>query len=113
MAFTYWAKKLVGFEKPIALSETIMWARTLEMCKVKHLNRSVVEATIAELAKRERDKTVLLAATDRLLKIIYKAYYQNRNVLHFPAQNNQADQVSNNQQNTTNQSSSKRLVKIR
>ncbi len=113
VAFTYWAKKLVGFEKPIALSETIMWARTLEMCKVTHLNRSVIEATIAELAKRERDKTVLLAATDRLLKIIYKAYYQDRNVLHFPAQNNQADQVSNNQQNTTIKEVSRKLIKIR
>jgi len=141
VAFTYWAKKLVRFEKPIALSEVIMWARTLEMCKVKQLSRNVVEATIAELAKRERDKTVLLAATSRLLKIIHKAYYQNnsngsveatnstnstncdspsRNVLQFPKQNNQSSQNNQtvvNEQNTINQPNkqftSQRLIKIR
>jgi MoxR-like ATPase len=125
VAFTYWAKKLVRFEKPIALSEVIMWARTLEMCKVKHLDRSVVEATIAELAKRDRDKTVLLTATDRLLKIIYKAYYQDQNVVQFPSINNQNNQSASNQGNQgnqgnrnitselSNQGSSKRLVKLR
>jgi MoxR-like ATPase len=115
VAFTYWAKKLVRFEKPIALSEVIMWARTLEMCKVQQLNRSVVEATIAELAKRQRDKTVLLAATDRLLKKIHKAYYQDQNVLQFPKHNNQslANQQSIDLQNLGSESYSRRLVKIR
>lgn len=127
VAFTYWAKKLVRFEKPIALSEVIMWARTLEMCKVKELNRSVVESTIAELAKRERDKTVLLACTDRLLKKIEKNFYQNKtnisnfalnatstNVLQFPKQSKEnIVNQSINQEIAANQSSTTKLVKIR
>jgi MoxR-like ATPase len=48
VAFTHWAKKLVRFEKPIALSEVIMWARTLEMCKVKELTASVIPTRYAK-----------------------------------------------------------------
>jgi hypothetical protein len=44
----------------------------------------VIDATVAELAKREKDTVRLLAAKNRLLKIIHKAYYQNANVLQFP-----------------------------
>lgn len=104
IAFTYWAKKLVRFEKPIALSEVIMWARALEMCEVKELNKAVVQATVSELAKRDRDKNVLLDSTDRLLRKIQKLYYQNdtnisnlsTNVLQFPKQNPQNPQGSQN-----------------
>lgn len=119
VAFTHWAKKLVRFEKPIALSEVIMWARTLEMCKVKELTASVIDATVAELAKREKDTVRLLAAKNRLLKIIHKAYYQDRNVLQFPTQSN----VNLTKQETVNtqqtivahptQNLTKKLVKIR
>lgn len=78
VAFTYRAKKLVRMEKPIALSEIIMWARTLEMCQVKHLSVEVVESTIAELAKREKDKDRLLAATKRLISFVERKYYPRR-----------------------------------
>jgi MoxR-like ATPase len=84
IAFTVWVKKTVRMEKPLALSEVIMWARTLQMCDVKRLDKSVVEATVSELAKREKDVDRLLAATNRILKIIDKRYYQNRNVVQFP-----------------------------
>ena len=73
-------------EKPLALSEVIMWARTLQMCNVKRLDKNVVEATVSELAKREKDVDRLLAATNRILKIIDRRYYQNRNILAFPKQ---------------------------
>lgn len=117
VAFTFWAKRLVRMEKPIALSEVIMWSRTLEMCKVKELSVGVIEGTIAELAKSEDDKKRLLAATRRLLKIVHRAFYQDtnssvdKNVLQFPKQNNQS--VSTGLQTIVNQTNNKKLVRIR
>lgn len=85
VAFTYRAKKLVRMEKPIALSEVIMWARTLEMCEVKNLTSEVVEATIAELAKREKDKDRLLAANKRLINFVQRKYYSDPKRLNYAA----------------------------
>jgi MoxR-like ATPase len=116
VAFTYWAKKVTKMDKPIALSELIMWARTLEMCKVKELTPNVVDATISELAKGELDAKRLLGATKRIFKIIHRTYYQesintvDKNVLQFPKQNNQGISTS---LHTVNQPNNKKLVRIR
>lgn len=70
VGFAFWAKKLVRLEKPIALSEVINWAKTLEILGVKELNSSVVELTVSELAKRQNDQARLLINTNRILKIV-------------------------------------------
>lgn len=76
IAFAYLAKRLVKMKRPIVLSEVIIWGKRLEVYKVKRLSKEVIENTITQLPCREEQILTILAATDRILKIIHKKYYQ-------------------------------------
>lgn len=57
-------------EKPIALSETIMWARSLEWLGVTELTEQVVYSSLSDLAKSREDADRLRAATRYLLQYV-------------------------------------------
>jgi MoxR-like ATPase len=57
-------------EKPIALSETIMWARSLEWLGVTELTEQVVYSSLADLAKSREDADRLRSATKYLLHYV-------------------------------------------
>ena len=61
---------MVDMEKPIALSETIMWARSLEWLRVEELSEEVVMKTVPDLAKTEGDQKRLKAAIRSLLVFV-------------------------------------------
>lgn len=57
-------------EKPIALSETIMWARSLEWLGVTELTEQVVYSSLSDLAKSREDADRLRSATKYLLNYV-------------------------------------------
>jgi MoxR-like ATPase len=57
-------------EKPIALSETIMWARSLEWLGVTELTEQVVCSSLSDLAKSRDDADRLRSATKYLLNYV-------------------------------------------
>jgi MoxR-like ATPase len=57
-------------EKPIALSETIMWARSLEWLGATELTEQIVYLSISDLAKSRDDADRLRSATKYLLNYV-------------------------------------------
>jgi MoxR-like ATPase len=60
---SYWE-----MQKPLALSETIRWARSLEWLRVTELTEDVIFKTISDLAKSREDADRLRSATRCLLQ---------------------------------------------
>jgi MoxR-like ATPase len=58
-------------ERPIALSETIMWARSLEWLAVTELTEQVVYSSLSDLAKSREDADRLRSATKYLLQYVH------------------------------------------
>ncbi len=57
-------------QKPIALNETIMWARSLEWLCVTELSEQVILSSLADLAKSREDAERLSSATRCLLQYV-------------------------------------------
>ena len=57
-------------QKPIALSETIMWARSLEWLGVTELTEQVILSSLADLAKSREDAERLGSAIKYLLQYV-------------------------------------------
>ena len=57
-------------EKPIALSETIMWARSLEWLGVTELTEQVVYSSLSDIGKSRQDADRLRSATRYLLRYV-------------------------------------------
>jgi MoxR-like ATPase len=61
-------RRTCNWQKPVSLSETIMWARTLELHGVSHLTEDIVAWTASALAKGAQEREDLRQATPRLLR---------------------------------------------
>lgn len=64
--FIKWAGKVFSWEKPISLSETIMWVRDLEQLRVTQLTVEIAKSTLFSLAKTPADESRLITAMERI-----------------------------------------------
>jgi MoxR-like ATPase len=68
--FVAGVRRSCNWQKPVSLSETIMWARTLELFQAARLTEEIVAWTGSSLAKGPQEQEDLRQATPRLIRSV-------------------------------------------
>lgn len=67
----------VDLKKPLALSETEMWVRSLQLANATHMNVELLRDLVSDLAKGQEDQIRFLAAVERLINQLPKFRQKN------------------------------------